>query len=206
MVSPITVTDIIERLTALPSDQICCDGVAERLGDGALDEASLRPFMNWREDKYARNLIHRCDFFDVILLCWQPGQVTKIHNHNGNLGWIRLVSGTLRETNYRLPGGAAVPDLSAIEIDDDGVGHGVDLEEIGQTEVAEAGTVCVVDKDRPIHKVANASTTGEKMVTLHVYSRPHDSALAFNPEARTCQRVQFLFDTVPEGLALPNLR
>jgi cysteine dioxygenase len=206
VVSPITVTDIVERLTALPSDEICCDSVSERLGDSPLDEDSLRPFITWREDKYARNLIHRCDFFDVILLCWQPGQVTKIHNHNGNLGWMRLVSGALRETSYRLPGGASIPDLSSIEIDEFGVGQGVEVEEMGETVVEECGTVCVVDRERPIHRVANASSTTDKMMTLHVYSRPHDSALIFNPEARTCERAQFLFDTVPEGLEVPNLR
>lgn len=206
MVSPITVTDIVERLTALPGEQICCNSVTERLADGALDEDSLRPYLSWRDDKYARNLIHRCDLFDVILLCWQPGQATPIHNHNGNLGWIRLISGTLRETSYRLPGGATVPDLSTVEIDEQGVGQGVDIEETGQADVSETGTVCAVDRSRAIHRVANASSNGEQLVTLHVYSRPHDSALAFDPGARTCRRVKFLFDTVPQGLVLPKLR
>jgi cysteine dioxygenase len=208
VVSPITITDIIERLTTLPADQICIDSVIERLTDGPLDEHCLRPFMNWREDKYARNLIHRCDLFDVVLLCWEPGQGTRIHSHNGNLGWIRLVSGALEETTYQLVGGGSVPDLTEIEIDEDGVGHGVKLEQTGHSVVSEIGAVSSVDRERAIHRVGNASSedAAEQLVTLHVYSRPHDSALTYNLAAGTCQRSQFVFDSVPEGLALPNLR
>lgn len=207
MAPSITVTDIIERLTALPVDQISSDSVMERLTDGSLDEDCLRPFMHWRQDKYARNLIHRCDYFDVHLLCWLPGQGTRVHNHNGNLGWIRLVSGCLEESTYQLAGGASLPDLTELEIDEEGVGHGVMLEETGHSIVSEAGAVSTVDRLRAIHRVGNANSGdgGEPLMTLHVYSRPHDSALTYDIEAGTCQRTQFVFDTVPEGLEVPNL-
>lgn len=46
-------------------------------------------------DTYARNLVCRTPFFELLVLCWRPGQESTIHDHAGALNAIRVHSGEL---------------------------------------------------------------------------------------------------------------
>lgn len=191
----ITLTDIVARLQQLAPPQIDLASVQDILADGALDEASLRPFVQPRADKYARHLVHRCSMFDVMVLTWLPGQMTPIHNHAGNCGWVRLVRGRLREDGFRLVPSSAASGLDvAADVQDPRCG--VNLQPTGTVMVTETGAVATVDRLRAIHRIGNPhdSADGETLVTLHVYSRPHDVCLVFDADARTCGRRELRFD------------
>jgi cysteine dioxygenase len=190
--------DVVERLERLDASQVTPERVTGLLGEGLIDEASLRRYLCFRDDKYARIGVHRSELFDVLVLCWRPGQLTPVHNHNGQMGWVRLLRGRIEETTWRLQGGGSTPDLTAVEIDDEGVGHGVELEPTGHSEVADPGTVVSVDRVRAIHRLGNPRRHAgdEPAVTLHVYSRPHDTCLTFDVEARTCKRQRMTLDQV----------
>lgn len=40
-----------------------------------------KKFMFWNPHKYARNLIEITPLFEAILLCWNEGQESPIHDH-----------------------------------------------------------------------------------------------------------------------------
>jgi cysteine dioxygenase len=42
----------------------------------------------------------RTDKFELLLLCWEEGQETPIHCHNGEECWVYLAKGQLREKRY----------------------------------------------------------------------------------------------------------
>ncbi|RKY22546.1 MAG: hypothetical protein DRQ55_00480 [Planctomycetota bacterium] len=197
--APVPIQTLVARMQALGPEQVRIETVAELLSQTPLDESSLEPFVHWREDTYARNLIHRCELFDVLILCWRPGQATPVHNHNGQLGWVRLLRGALEETAWAHVGGGRVPELTNLEIDEDGVGYGVRLERSGHAVVSEPGQVVWVDQQRGIHALRNPEPAGrgESTVTLHVYSRPHDGCLTYDPERGTCRRKQLSYFTTP---------
>jgi cysteine dioxygenase len=153
--------------------------------------SALHPYQNFRDDRYTRSLVHRSDLFDVMVLCWRPGQATPVHNHSGQRGWVRVLRGAIEETTYR-SSHEGDADLSIIEIDDEGVGHNVFLEELGQGVLAAGPGVVTADRTRAIHRIGNPAR--EDTVTLHVYSRPHDCCLVFDPAARTCRRKELVFD------------
>jgi Cysteine dioxygenase type I len=48
--------------------------------------------------------LHRDDHVDVWLLCWTEGNDTGWHDHDGSSGAVRVVSGTLTESNPRIGG------------------------------------------------------------------------------------------------------
>jgi cysteine dioxygenase len=196
MSRPVTLPDLVARLVELPEREISVDAVTERLADGELDLGSVEPYVTFRDDRYTRQLVHRDELFDVIVLCWRPGQTTPVHNHSGQLGWVRLVRGAIREQRWSHPDGGTLPDLTCLDIDDDGVGHGVELVPVGEDLVTTPGTVVSVDRERAIHRLGHpgADTCAESTVTLHVYSRPHDTCLAFDTDARTCRRRTLVFD------------
>lgn len=190
----LTIQSLVDRLNQLGPSDITMPRVAEIVGDGGLDEATLRPFIGGRKDKYARRLVHRSKYFDVMVLTWLPGQFTPVHNHAGNLGWVRLVRGQISEETFKLVPGAALPD-AAVAANVNGRLGCVGLEATGKGVVATCGAVATADRVRAIHRLGNPATSGgDTTVTLHVYSLPHDRCLSFDLESRTCERRDLKFD------------
>lgn len=190
---------LIDRLDALNPRDISVARVQAIVGDGALDEAELRPYIGVRTDKYARRSVHRSKHFDVMVLTWAPGQFTPVHNHAGNCGWVRLVRGQIAEETFRLVPGSAVPDAATAANVNGRVGS-VGLEATGSGVIASIGAVAAVDRERAIHRLGNpAAPGGDPTVTLHVYSLPHDACLSFDVASRTCERRQLAFDPPSVG-------
>jgi cysteine dioxygenase len=199
-----TLDELVSSLQKLAAEEFTHERLDDLLGGRPFRDATWRPRMRFREDKYARHLIHRTELFEVMLLCWQPGQLSPVHNHQGNSGWVRVLRGRMEETHFSPPdwvvAGVPMPNGS-FDIDDEGVGHGIALKR-GQELVHVAGpAVCSVDRKRPIHQLGNPRrhADDEPAVTLHVYSRPHGSCLTFDVERATCRRIDLKYDTVPSA-------
>lgn len=48
----------------------------------------LEPYTLWKADGHTRNLIFRNEMIELMLLCWNIGDITPLHTHNGQLvGW-----------------------------------------------------------------------------------------------------------------------
>jgi predicted metal-dependent enzyme (double-stranded beta helix superfamily) len=185
---------LIDRLDALRAPDIRVPTVAAILADGDLAENELRRYVGVRTDKYARRLVHRSRWFDVMVLTWAPGQATPVHNHAGNLGWIRLVRGQLAEDSFRLVASRSSAGVAVADHVPARVGS-VALASTGSAVVSAVGAVATVDRERAIHRLGNpAAAGGDVAVTLHVYSLPHDACLAFDVAARTCERRELAFD------------
>ncbi|MCA8966334.1 MAG: cysteine dioxygenase family protein [Planctomycetes bacterium] len=185
---------MVDCLDRLGPREISIDRVQAIVGDGVLDEATLRPYIGARPDKYARRLVHRGPYFDVMVLTWAPGQFTPVHNHAGNCGWVRLVRGQISEETFRLVPGASLP-TAAVASDPEDRGGCVGLERTGEGVITQVGAVATADRERAIHRLGNpAEAGGDTTVTLHVYSMPHDACLAFDLDRRTCQRRELSFD------------
>ncbi len=198
--------EIVTSLQRLAAAEFTHDRLAAILGERPIRESSWLARMKFRDDKYARHSIFRTELFDLILLCWKPGQVSPIHNHQGNSGWVRVLRGRMEETHYQPPdwviAGVPLPN-DQFDIDDAGVGHGLTLRRTDHFVHPAGPAVCSVDRQRPIHQLGNPSrhADDEPAVTLHVYCRPHDACLTFDAEKNTCARVELRFDTVAAGVA-----
>lgn len=198
-----SLADLVATLARFRPEEFTHERMAEVMGEPTLRENSWRPRVGYREDKYARHSIFRTELFDMVLLCWKPGQVSPVHNHQGNLGWVRVLRGRMEETHWQAPewvvAGVPMPDAAGeFDIDEEGVGHGIRLRK-GDHFVHLAGPgVASVDRERPIHQLGNPRrhADDEPAISLHVYSRPHDSCIAFDTELATCRRVDLRFDTV----------
>ncbi|MCP4099096.1 MAG: hypothetical protein GY880_30040 [Planctomycetaceae bacterium] len=114
------------------------------LGD---DIASHLHFENGR---YQRNLLNRTPHYEALLLCFEPGQQTPIHDHAGSACGVKIIKGTATEIAYQL--------------DPDGF-----LNELGKTKLTADGVVGSNDMD--IHSLGNAEPK-ERLVSLHIYSPP----------------------------------
>jgi len=66
------------------------------------DVIDFEAFESWSSKKYTRNCIYKDSQFELILLCWDEGQETSIHNHNGEDCWVYLLKGEMKEVLYSL--------------------------------------------------------------------------------------------------------
>ncbi len=155
------------------------DRVAELISATEVSDDALTRCCHFRDDKYARNLLCRSPLFDILILCWKPGQATPVHDHDRQLGWVRVLRGQLEETTY-----SEAP-----------------LVETGRHVVPAGNAVVTVDAQRGVHRLGNpaAPSSGENAISLHVYSTPIDSCLVFDPASGDTQRRSIGFDTTPSS-------
>ena len=188
---------LVDRLELLAPPAISTVNVQALIADTVIDDREIAGFVEARTDRYARHLVHRSTWFDVMVLTWMPGQMTPIHNHAGNLGWVRLMRGRIVEERYQLvpstlsQGLDLAADLAAQK-------RGIELVATGRTVVTEPGAIASVDRQRAIHRLGNPKehARDETAVTLHVYSKPHDACLAFDQDTRTVTRRELSFDNM----------
>lgn len=99
---------------------------------------------------YTRNLV-ATDYKDyvLLLLCWAPGKVSKVHDHPCDGCWMRVIEGEVEERLYEDRDGAMV--------------------ELSKSRYEEMD-VAFVDDNIGLHSIGNPFERGA--MTLHLYSPP----------------------------------
>lgn len=112
-------------------------------------KAELAPYANFSDDRYCRNLIHRSERFELLLLCWKPGQSSPVHDHRYSWCGVRVIEGIAHEVRFtKTAFGTWVPN--------------------GHSTARSGELVCSSDTDT--HIIGNFET-GDLM-TLHCYAPP----------------------------------
>jgi cysteine dioxygenase len=187
----VSAADLVETVRSFESEPITRDRVLTYLQEIALDRGSLDPFVHFRDDIYTRNLIYRDELFEIMAVCWRPGQRTVIHTHNGQLGWMSVEKGALAVINYKWLSCNAADNQNVVGMDCLAGATELDLERRDVQECHPGGAINTVDKVQTIHQVVVQGR--EPVVSLHIYSRPIDSCVAFDIEKRQCYRRQLSF-------------
>ena len=113
-------------------------------------EGEVEPFVRFTDDRYARNLVHRSEKFETLVLCWKPGQRSPIHDHADSLCAVYVHDGVMSNDSYlRTPAGHVRPDVA---------------EDGGR------GTVFSIQKDE-MHQVSNLDSS-KHLVSIHFYLTP----------------------------------
>lgn len=157
------VAELINNLKAVPD----LDDVKAWFAALLLRQRDYEVYRLFSKRKYARNLIARSPYAELLMLCWRSGQRTPIHDHGGSIGVVMVAEGCLTETMYEhtpegrvrpyntnrwSPGaitGAAVPD---------------------------------------IHCLMNLQPEGRDLVTLHCYAPPLSVLNTFSPLSQRVRR------------------
>jgi predicted metal-dependent enzyme (double-stranded beta helix superfamily) len=132
---------------------------------GILEDRALYP--SALSEHYARRLVWRDPGgrFVLVAMTWAPGQMTRLHDHDGLWGAEIVVAGTMRETAYRL-------------VDrDEGDRHRFVRENV---RIATKGSTSVICPPHDYHMFGNAGTTPAH--TLHVYGGAMAQCNVFAPE------------------------
>lgn len=175
-----SVERFVEGLCRIPENDFTVPGVARYIEEGSVDPDSLGPYLSYRSTHYTRNLIYKCALFELIAICWEAGQASPIHNHQGQNFWMGVPLGKLAVQNYEL-----------VSMDGPGLCTLREAERL----VMDSGHPSYVDNDQPIHAVLNLPEYGQRAVSLHVYSRPYDHCLVYSLEQGTYREVPLFNDS-----------
>jgi cysteine dioxygenase len=158
--------------------------VARALRDWRGATMALQAHVRFDPERYQRQRIYRDDELEIVLLCWDRGQATPIHDHDGQAGWFTVLDGTLEVQEFERMGGPA--DLGSVGLDAGLAPGSVRLRPQETCRVRTGLTVCEAAAPETIHRVGS---DGGRAVSLHVYARPLDSFLIFDENDGSCRRV-----------------
>lgn len=157
------VAEIIQNLKAVPR----LDEVTAWFRSLLLRQRDYEAYRLFSKPKYARNLIARGPFAELLMLCWRSGQRTPIHDHGGSIGVVMVAEGCLTETMYeRTPEGRVRPY---------------------NTNRWSPGAITGADVP-DIHCLMNLQPEGRDLVTLHCYAPPLTVLNTFSPRSPRVRR------------------
>lgn len=185
------IEDFVQLLRGFAPETLNSSAVLELCHDTEFDDGSLARYVHWNDAMYTRNLIYRDDLFEVMAVCWQKGQKTPLHTHNGQLGWMVVNRGVAEVTNFKWQGCNASEGQNTGGFDCIAGATEIQLSREHVETCGRGGPVNVIDRVRTIHQVAVVGE--EPVVSVHIYSRPIDSCVAFDLEAPRCYRRQLRY-------------
>ena len=156
----LTDSDISQLVTSSPSLKCFIDWLdglkerptlktlEERLLDLDVNLENLGKFLGYTDDGYQRNVVKKTEHYELVLICWKPGQKTPIHDHKGSDCAFLILEGVSTESVYKNKEGK--------------------LEVSGIRKYA-PGEVCAAEEP-DIHMISNDEEIN--LVNLHLYSPP----------------------------------
>lgn len=178
-----TIEQLVLGLSSIAERDFTTERVEDYLRANPVEPDTLRPYLNYQATHYTRNLIHRTPLFELMALCWEVGQASRIHNHAGQQCWMAAPIGRLTVQNY---------DIVTLD------------EKAGHCELRPANRLLMdpahpahVESERPIHAVLNLAEYGARATSLHVYSKPYDRCLVYQLENKRYMEVPLFFDSEP---------
>jgi cysteine dioxygenase len=168
MATFMTIDDWIKKLAAIPEKEFTIPRVEAFVKENLVQPETLQPYLFYSKSHYTRNLIYKCDVFEVIAICWESGQVSRIHNHRDQNCWMTVPIGRLRVQNFRVEkqdrASGTCKIIPSISFDMDASHPGV------------------VRPEEPVHQVLNLPEFGGRATTLHIYSRPYASCEVYSTD------------------------
>lgn len=141
-----TIDDLVSALRAGPGTK----GYLEILDRIAIPASDFEPFCHWHNKHYTRNCITRTDAFELLLICYEPGQSTSIHDYATQEAWIHPIQGTVIEERFEPGPDGPLRKVSSAKLD--------------------TGSFSYLHNGRSIHRFRN--TNKERSITLNLYAKP----------------------------------
>jgi len=178
----VKIESLIEGLREIPDENFRCDNVYRFLAENPVDVDTIAPFFFWSENSYTRNLIYKDERFELMAVCWEKGQASRIHNHADQMCCMSVPVGKLRGQNFR-----------AVEIDEEK--QLCKLEEADCFDLSDC-LAAKVELEQPIHQILNLPEFEERAVSLHIYSKPFDKCLSYCRETDTFKQVPLYYTSI----------
>ena len=171
----------VEKLAAIPAKDFTLTRVDDFVRSFQIQPETLAPYLFYCRTHYTRNLIFKCDHFEVMAICWEVGQVSRIHNHRGQNCWMAVPIGRLRVQNFRVEERNAARGTCKLVPTDF---YDMDPEHPG-----------TVQPEEPVHQVLNLEEFGQHASTIHIYSKTYSSCEIYSLEKGTYMDVPLYYSS-----------
>ncbi len=178
----VSIKKLIEGLRSVSADDFDVENIYKFLDENQIDIDTIAPFFFWSKNFYTRNLIYKDERFELMALCWERGQVSRIHNHADQMCWMTVPSGKLHGQNFRV-----------LEIDQ--AKSFCKLEETEQFDLSDC-LAAKVELEEPIHQILNLPEFNQRAVSLHIYSKPFDKCLSYCRETNKFAEVPLFYTSI----------
>jgi cysteine dioxygenase len=112
-----------------------------------LSPTDFQYLYRFSSDAYTRNVLAKTDDYELILICWEAGQMSPIHNHGFSQCFVRCLKGSMCENSYIYQNNEM---------------------RFNAAQQVNAGGTTFIDESDVFHEFGNASHTA-KAVSLHLY-------------------------------------
>ena len=191
---PISVEQFKADVERMSHDLITKEMLSNYLAHYTLSQEAIDQYQHWSDEKHTRNKIFRNDAIEAMLICWNIGNRTPLHTHNGQLGWMTMLQGRLLVENFRLRECNKPENQEVVGMDCLAGASYIDMEALDTELVAPGGALNTVDKHHTIHRISNLPEWNQRAISLHIYARPIDSCVVFDLEASRCFRRDLKYD------------
>ena len=123
-----------------------------------VERCEIEPHILFTEERYARNLVYKCDDFECLVLCWRPGQRSPIHDHANSICTVYTVDGLLSSDNYRKTASGHI--------------------RADYSEDFKPGSVLSIQTTE-IHQVSNLQDSAD-LISLHFYLGPLENSFLYS--------------------------
>lgn len=188
----ISIDQLVRGLREIPDEEFACQPVYDFLSLNPIDTDSIQKYLFWSPSFYTRNLIYKDERFEMMAICWEPGQVSRVHNHCEQRCWMTVPIGRLKGQNF------------AVDEIDESRGY-CKLRETDTFELAEC-LAAKVELEEPIHQILNLAEYNDRAVSIHIYSKPFDHCISYCRDTDTYKDVKLFYTSVDgrlcEGVVL----
>jgi len=157
----VTIDEWVKQLSAIPKNDFTIPGVLQFARTRGIQPETLAPYLFYAKSHYTRNLIYKCELFEVMAICWEIGHVSRIHNHRNQNCWMVTPIGRLRVQNFRVENRDAARGTCKLVPTDS-----YDMD---------PAHPAVVRPEEPVHQVLNLPEFGQRATSIHIYSYPYSS-------------------------------
>ncbi|HPF90146.1 MAG: cysteine dioxygenase family protein [Flavobacteriales bacterium] len=145
--TPLTsVGELVRELLREPCPELF-GRIMARYDTASLD---LLPYLKWDPSNYTRNCVVRNARFELLVICFEPGQRTSIHDYDSETAWIRVLGGELVTERFELVDDGALRLRKASRFS--------------------TGELMALSRSSSIHRFQNQGST--RAFTLNLYAPP----------------------------------
>lgn len=179
---------LINNLLDLPGKKFQSQIVLDLLNTIKISAQDVAAFTHYSSESYTRNLICKNRNFELLLLCWEPGQLTPIHDHAQQKCWMTVVEGIITSENYDY--------VSPSEFN----GNLVKSTCTSFT----PGENYFIDDNDSVHLLRNPLKNNKRTMTLHLYAKPFSSCMIYDLEKKKVEELPMKYHSVAGILCSEN--
>lgn len=178
----VSIDALVRGLKEIPEHEFTTDYIYSFLSQNPVDVSTLDRYLFWSEKFYTRNLIYKDSLFEVMALCWEKGQVSRIHDHSDQRCWMSMVQGRLKGQNFAVTEADFEKGLCRLEETSDFI--------LTDSDAAK------VELEEPIHQILNLDEFESRAISLHIYSKPFDRCMSFCRDSDSVKEVTLHYTSV----------